>query len=74
MKTIHEILSDPDALALLTTAELTKLLTPFIPAVRKAVLPEEKSVKVGMSMRTMTELFKNPNFTKLMESARNLKK
>lgn len=73
-KTIHEILSDPDSLLKLTTAELTALLQPFIPAARKAVLPEEKPIKTGMAVKTMQELFKNPAFAAQMQALRNSKK
>ena len=73
-KTIHELLSDPDSLAKLSTAELTALLAPFIPAARKAVLPEEKPFKVGMAIRTMTEVMNNPAFKAQMEALRNSKK
>lgn len=62
MKTIHEILSDPDSLSKLSTTELSNLLAPFIPAARKAVLPEERPVKTGMAIKTMAEMFKNPKF------------
>lgn len=48
--TIEQILARPaEELASLSTAELTALLSPFFPAARTPVLPEEKAPKATVS-------------------------
>lgn len=71
---IHDILSDPEKLLLLSDTELKTLLAPFIPLARKAVLPEEKPAKVGIAMRTMKEFLSNPEILAQMDAARAARK
>lgn len=59
-KTIHEILSDPEALLALSDEQLKTLLAPYIPETRKALLPEEKPSKLGMSARVMRDVLADP--------------
>ena len=72
MKSIHEILSDPEALLALTDEQLRELLEPYIPATRKAMLPEEKPSKLGLHTRVMMDVMKDPkilaDLAKLRES------
>lgn len=56
MKTIHEILSDPDSLLSLSDSQLKTLLAPYIPEARKAILPEEKASKLGIHSRVMKDV------------------
>lgn len=66
-KTIHELLTDPEYLLTLTDAELKALLTPYIPLARQAVLPEEKSSKVGLEIKALREAIKDPKLLALMK-------
>lgn len=59
-KSIHEILSDPESLMALSTDDLKKLLEPYIPATRHALLPEEKPSKLGLHSRVMKDFFADP--------------
>lgn len=60
MATIHELLSNPEKLLALSNDELKKLLEPYIPAARKALLPQEKPGKLGMHARVMFDVLKDP--------------
>ena len=42
MITLEDILDNPEIIKTISDAELHKLLTPYYPAVRQSVLPQEK--------------------------------
>lgn len=74
-KSIHEILTDVESLLKLSDEELKKLLEPYIPAARKALLPEEKPSKIGIGTRVMKDFLRDQNILKQVESLRaSLKK
>ena len=73
-KSIHEILSDPEALMKLTDEQLKSLLAPYIPETRKALLPEEKPSKIGLGARVMKDFMSDPNIMKQLEALKASRK
>lgn len=67
-KSIHEILTDPESLASLSEVELKTLLAPYIPLVRKAVLPEESVRKTGLEIRSLQAALASPDIQKALGS------
>lgn len=70
LRPISELLSDPEALSKLPLEELTKLLAPYIPEVRKAVLPEEKPSKLGLGTRVVKDFISDPSIKAQLEALR----
>ena len=54
-------------------AELTKMLTPYFPAVRKPVLPPEKYSKQGLNNQLIESLMKNENVIRMIQEANKQK-
>lgn len=67
---ISDILArDPEELLKLTDEQLKELLAPFFPAVRQALLPPEKSRKIGLDRRMIESYMKTINIDELRAQA-----
>ncbi len=53
---ITEILADPDKIKSLNDEALGKLLAPYIPLTRQAVLPDDKPEKIGLELKLVRSL------------------
>jgi len=71
---IHSILTDPEALLKLSDERLKALLAPYIPDARKAILPEEKPSKIGVSARLLKEVMNDPTILAGLDAMRKAQK
>lgn len=71
---ITVLLDDPEKLLAMTDEQLRQALAPYIPETRKAVLPEEKPSKIGVSTRVMRDFMSDPSIKSQLEALRNMQR